>query len=333
MIKLDEDAVLCGFAPWSLGLNWNFYRRYARRHFATNLLQDARRLDAINFCIDFLEGLEPPVLKWSPPDNAHISLVTNIGSTQDRVNAKLTHMLSREQDILDESYSDEETEGSKKSEVENIDKSSKIGQLKIRKEELERRRREEEETRKLQQQILSEHVSVTLEVTPKFIVPDTNCFVDFLPEISRLAASSSNFQIRVPLVVLKELDGLAKGARPDKYSSPEYAAMVAENARQALTFLKDRPANTRCVTSRGSVVSSLGVTTEDDYDAEKNNDDLILDACIHLAMHKEEIRGNMRVVSRDLVLLTDDRNLKLKAHTTDIPVNKLSDFIHWAYSA
>ena len=180
---------------------------------------------------------------------------------------------------------------------------------------------------------MSEHVSVTLEVSPKYIVPDTNCFVDFLPEISRLA-SSSNFQIRVPLVVLKELDGLAKGARPDKYSSPEYAAMVAENARQALSFLKDRPVNTRCVTSKGSVVSSLGVTTEDsDYDSAKNNDDLILDACINLAMHKEDIRGNMRVVSRDLVLLTDDRNLKLKAHTTDIPVNKLSDFIHWAYSA
>ena len=82
MIKLDEDAVLCGFAPWSLGLNWNLYRRYARRHFASNLLQDARRLDAINFCIDYLEGLEPPVLKWSPPDNAHISLVTNVASVK-----------------------------------------------------------------------------------------------------------------------------------------------------------------------------------------------------------------------------------------------------------
>merc|ERR1719232_1219934 len=109
-------------------------------------------------------------------------------------------MLSREQDILDETYSDDESKSDKKliDQLESVDRSSKIGQLKIRKEELERRRKEEEETRKLQQQILSEHVSVTLEVSPKYIVPDTNCFVDFLPEISRLA-SSSNFQIRVPL--------------------------------------------------------------------------------------------------------------------------------------
>ena len=152
---------------------FNFFR-YARRHFATNLLQDARRLDAINFCIDFLEGLEPPVLKWSPPDNAHISLVTNVGSVNDRVNAKLTHMLSREQDILDESYSDDEKAENVK--IEEIDRSSKIGQLKIRKEELEKRRKEEEETRKLQQQILSEHVSVILEVSPKYIVPGKDYF-------------------------------------------------------------------------------------------------------------------------------------------------------------
>lgn len=217
-------------------------------------------------------------------------------------------------------------------ENESIDRSSKIGQLKSRKEELERRRREEEETRKLQQQILSEHVSVTLEVCPKYVVPDTNCFVDYLPEISRLV-SQSPFQMRVPLVVLKELDGLAKGAaRSAKYGNLEHAAMVAENARLALAFLKDRPPNTKCVTSRGTVLASLGITTEDDYDADKNNDDLILDACINLAMHKEEFQGNMRVVFRDLVLLTDDRNLKLKAHMTDIPVNKLSDFIHWAFS-
>ena len=83
-------------------------------------------------------------------------------------------------------------------------------------------------------------MSVTLEVCPKYVVPDTNCFVDFLPEISRLV-SQSPFQMRVPLVVLKELDGLAKGAaRSAKYGNLEHAAMVAENARLALAFLISR---------------------------------------------------------------------------------------------
>ncbi len=335
MIKLDEDAVLYGFIPWSLGFDWSTNRRYAPRGIPATLLHDTRRLDAINFCVDFLEGLEPPILKWSLPDNAHISLVENQApGVQEKVNAKLTHMLSREQDILEECYSDDEARKDNKDasvEEEHIDRNSKIGQLKLRKQELEKRRQEEE---KLQQQILSEHVNVTLEVCPRFIVPDTNCFVDYLPELSRLA-KSGNFQVRVPVAVLQELDGLAKGVRPGtKYSSPEHAIMVADNARLALNFLRDRPPNTKCVTSRGTVLSSLGVTTEENFgEDDKKNDDLILDSVINLANRKEEIRGNMRIVYVDAVLLTEDRNLKLKAHTTDTPVNKLADFIHWAYSS
>lgn len=340
MIKLDEDALLSGFNPWFRGLDSSIYRKYAPRSIPPTLLQDVWRLDAINLCIDYLEGLEPPILKWSPPDHAHISLVENVSSAEEKVNAKLTHMLSREQDILEETYSDDDAEDELSSIVpsgtpkEDDSLGENIKKLKSRKEELERRRKEEEETKRLQQQILAEHVSVTLEVCPRFVVPDTNCFVDYLQEIRRLAASNQ-FQLRVPLVVLGELDGLAKGARPAKYASQEHAAMVAENARLALDFLRERPPNTKCVTSRGTVLASLGVTTEEDCNEGKKNDDLILDSCISLASadRREESRGNMRVVYRDVVLLTEDRNLKLKAYTTDIPVNKLADFIHWAYNA
>ena len=71
----------------------------------------------------------------------------------------------------------------------------------------------------------------------------------------------------------------------------------------------------------------------------KNNDDLILDVCLNLASSTkdrgvtDERRGSadLRVVRRDVVLLTDDRNLKLKAHTTDVPVNTMPDFVRWAF--
>ena len=35
-------------------------------------------------------------------------------------------------------------------------------------------------------------------------------------------------------------------------------------------------------------------------------------------------------LTRDVVLLTDDRNLHLKAHTQNIPVKSLPDFLSWA---
>ena len=47
---------------------------------------------------------------------------------------------------------------------------------------------------------------------------------------------------------------------------------------------------------------------------------------------EQDFTKHMRYVVRDIVLLTGDRNLRLKAHATDIPVNKLTDFIKWAFS-
>ena len=170
-------------------------------------------MDAINFCIEFLEGHEPPIFKWSPQDNAHLSLVENGKDVSDISTVEISRLLEKGQDILDESYSDDENESAKKSEEissSNVD-SDDIRRLKHRKEELERRHKQEEESRRLRNEILSEHVSVLLEICPKVLVPDTNCFVDHLSELGRLS-SVGTFQLRVPLVVLNELDGLAKGA-------------------------------------------------------------------------------------------------------------------------
>lgn len=60
-------------------------------------------------------------------------------------------------------------------------------------------------------------------------------------------------------LVLNELEGIAKGARKDE--------KVSENARYALTFLMNRSscANIKCVTTRGSVLTSTRFTSEEDY--------------------------------------------------------------------
>lgn len=40
--------------------------------------------------------------------------------------------------------------------------------------------------------------------------------------------------------------------------------------------------------------------------------------------------GEVRHLVREIVLLTTDRNLRVKALTNDIPVRELHDFIKWA---
>jgi len=365
MIKLTEDAILCGFNPWFRGHDWSIYRRYCHKSVMPSLAQDVRRLDAINDCIDYLEGFEPPILKWSKPDNAHISLVEdamNVSSLPPSMAAAGVDF-SKAGDILEEAYSDEECETSSSAQLPSMgekvmsslddegqsEHSEQIKQLKLRRDELERRKRDEARQRDYCQR-LNEEVGVTLEVCPKIVVPDTNCFVDSLSDLQRLSAL---FQLRVPLVVLGELDGLAKGARQaSKYASVEHAAMVAENARLALNFLqqRDRPPPTssiKCVTSKGTLLPTFSLLDEAAPDASegKTNDDLILDTCVSLSLAQSSSASKadsestdastgrkVRHLYREVVLLTDDRNLKLKAHVTDIPVNNLSEFVKWAYT-
>jgi len=39
--------------------------------------------------------------------------------------------------------------------------------------------------------------------------------------------------------------------------------------------------------------------------------------------------GEPRKIYRDVVLLTEDRNLRVKALSSDMPVRALMDFINW----
>jgi len=127
---------------------------------------------------------------------------------------EISRLIEKGQDILDESYSDDdesvnEADKTLTPDMSNVEMDD-IRRLKRRKEELERRHKQEEESRRLRSEILAEHVSVKLEICPKILVPDTNCFVDHLSDLGRLS-SVGTYQLRVPLVVLNELDGLAKG--------------------------------------------------------------------------------------------------------------------------
>lgn len=40
--------------------------------------------------------------------------------------------------------------------------------------------------------------------------------------------------------------------------------------------------------------------------------------------------GQPRQLVRKVVLLTDDRNLRVKAYARDVPVRELPDFMRWA---
>ena len=86
--------------------------------------------------------------------------------------------------------------------------------------------------------------------------------MDNLAEIKELA-ESGDWQIKVPTTVLVELEGLSKSQEsrdPERDNRDE----VRDKCHVALTWLRDRPANTRCVTTKGSVLSNFSLAFEED---------------------------------------------------------------------
>lgn len=193
IIRLTEDSILCEFEYWFRGLEWSTYRQFCPKTCDLPSAEFAKRVDQIRMCVEFMEGLDPPVLKWSVPDNSHVCLVTDRDeSTQasvarDMAEANLTALIARDEDILEESYSEEEEVGDESRDEELDEVTEEVARLRLRKVELERL--QSAEARRAQRQILDQHVRTTLEIRPKFVVPDTNEFIDNLESIKELAKS------------------------------------------------------------------------------------------------------------------------------------------------
>ncbi|XP_055539477.1 uncharacterized protein LOC129726593 isoform X2 [Wyeomyia smithii] len=233
-----------------------------------------------------------------------------------------------------------------------------IRRLLRRKDELERKQKMQEKYTQRLQDILSQStIALNIEVRPRLLVPDTNCFVDYLTDIESISQAHPLYQLMVPLVVINELEGLSKGTKPtaataaissklagslsvfpakptaglDRRFDPQHAEKVAEASRAALKFLKSKNPALKCVTSKGSIMTRSAFTSEDDDGEQKSNDDRILETAMNLCRnHAEEKRGEIRYIIREVVLLTTDRNLRVKALSNDLPVRELPDFIKWA---
>ncbi|XP_052900031.1 telomerase-binding protein EST1A [Anopheles moucheti] len=244
------------------------------------------------------------------------------------------------------------------------------------KDELERKQRMQEKHNQRVQDILSQStIAVTIEVRPRFLVPDTNCFVDYLSAIEMIAKAHPLYQLMVPIIVINELEGLSKGIRhptpkqqtlagtavsellvpasksfalptaPASAADPvtlptsssalipnlQHAAKVAESSKKALLFINSRNPAVKCVTTKGSILKTSSFTEEDDVGELKSNDDRILETALNLCRHNAKDKQiESRNLTLDVVLLTTDRNLRVKAISNDLPVRELPDFIKWA---
>lgn len=184
------------------------------------------------------------------------------------------------------------------------DSSSDLSELREKhralKAKIEEQQKKDQETANILNE--SQQRPIELEIRPKFIVPDTNCFIDHINLIDRIL-TTNYFIVVVPLLVVSELDKLSKSIATWMDDSLEHAEYVQRRAKSALQYLNDkfeaRQRNIKAMTSQGSVLETIQFRTEEIHKPvliqyyliiyikfthlkkKGTNDELILGCCLH----------------------------------------------------
>ncbi|KAJ6513896.1 hypothetical protein C8R47DRAFT_1092306 [Mycena vitilis] len=168
-----------------------------------------------------------------------------------------------------------------------------------------------------------------LPIVPGYtiLVMDTNILLSSLPMFASVV-ESFRWTVVIPLPVIMELDGLS--SNPSQLGEAAQAAMayLSSHIRSHATSLKVQ-------TSKGNYLTSLNVRAEQvdftDGTSDRNMDDLILKAAIwqdeHWVNRSAMLKSNG--VDSDgavkVVLLSLDRNLRLKARSRQLPAASEKD--------
>ncbi|XP_045542788.1 uncharacterized protein LOC106720366 [Papilio machaon] len=316
-VRLAEDASLAGFTPLMYmepAVAW-LPAAHAAHHAAEHALRTRKLLF---FGTEYLVGVEPPVLRLEYPAGESPRYVSAVQRTKPNYPPL--------QNLAEDSDEGESVCGAAggpaggavgaegAGEVpEGADEATR--RLLRRKEQLESRKATLERRRQRMQEMVGSGAEV--RVRPRWLVPDTNCFIDHLPLLQLVAAPPSPYTLAVPLVVVGELEGLRKCVR------------VGEAAQTARSWLAEGR-GVRLATARGSLLASRAFTAERDL-PRASNDDRVLATALNLHANIEASADNStQEVVREVVLLTDDRNLRVKALAADLPARDLPSFVAWA---
>ena len=162
-----------------------------------------------------------------------------------------------------------------------------------------------------------------VDLQPHFtvIIPDTNCLISGLDLIKAILATNL-FVVVIPLTVFNELEGLKKGPDAVKdHAAAAYEFLEGEFARKNLLL--------KAQTKKGSYLHNISLRTEEAETSQslagkQTNDDVILECCVFQL--KRALTSRPSDTASPAMLLTDDRNLKVKALARGVPVADCFDF-------
>ncbi|PVZ99654.1 hypothetical protein BB558_004293 [Smittium angustum] len=182
---------------------------------------------------------------------------------------------------------------------------------------------------------------------------DTNCYIVSLGKIKEFC-ECTEFEVIVPLSVVMELNGLRANRTKLGTTATEAVGFIREKLeewKKAMNVNVTKAGNSQAgkqklkvVTMKGNFLRDLTYNNESFYDDDENSwisaipsqsvDDVILTTCINLSKLHEFSGGLIGDFEKGkrLVLVTGDRNLRIKAFMAGIQVVPFAPFKNWASS-
>ncbi|CAF2533787.1 unnamed protein product [Rotaria sp. Silwood2] len=334
-VILEEDIELSGFYPL---LTLPADTLQTTSDTPLDEAKDSKRIIRLCFFADYLCGLKQPIFIYDVQQKTyHPALKSLIHSerskspTNNNQNSSVDHEYNTNEPISPLSNSNSIDPSSPDSIVNGID----MKELKRKKRQLEHQLAEKQKQEQVVKDILNTSRLIEIEVIPRFIVLDTNCFVNYLPIIYKLI-KQGRFIIIIPLIVICELDKLSVTTIVDD-DSYEHAEMVRRQSIQAVKMIEEcfasKERRVQAMTGEGTVLDSIQFRNE--VKKHESNDDTILGCCLKYChdnpreFFPPNKDGAIRL-HREVVLITDDRNLRLKAQARNVPVKDLMKFLELA---
>uniref|UniRef100_A0A4W5NZD9 Nonsense-mediated mRNA decay factor n=1 Tax=Hucho hucho TaxID=62062 RepID=A0A4W5NZD9_9TELE len=245
LLLLEEDRLLAGFVPLLAAPQEPCYIDLTRD---TVIAADCKRVTVLKYFLEALCGQEQPLLAFK--GGKYVSMATSpLPSRPGDAHSRQDSLTERESDDVIVEAESSVSEGD-----EGGGSEDDIRELRARRSALTNRLAQQQRRRDKIQAVLQTCGQLELEVRPLFLVPDTNGFIDHLTGLKTLLQSGTYILV-VPLIVITELDGLAKGQ--------ESCGGSGGGRGGGGSRFEAREPCLRALTSRGSQLESIAFRSED----------------------------------------------------------------------
>lgn len=238
-VVLDEDILLSGFEPLGrdIAVRDGAQRGSERVQFVERI-RKILQFQAIY--IQHQESLQQPINSNFTVEDLNTAMQVALNNFDSCVESTSTDSSPSEPNI-------DEVDSNR-----SISTDADVSQLCKLKRELEAKAKVKQICNSKLEQILKlVDTKLYIEVRPRYLLPDTNCFIDCLEDIEKLSMEFKRYTIIIPLTVVKELDGLSKGVKLDSYRSTKQTQRihhfdeVSSRAKKSLEFIRSAKHNVK----------------------------------------------------------------------------------------